>query len=518
MNAPKRIDITQKQMDAILARAERLLPKEDFEIIKGMADTIAFLSNAAGKNTAHIKKLLAMLFGAITEKTAKVLKENKAKESKDKEIKGHGRNGASAYSGAQKIEIPHEALKPKDRCPICKKGKVYDTLEPGIIIRITGQAPLSAKVYELQRLRCNLCGQIFTAAVPEGLGDEKYDASSGAMIALLKYGSGLPFNRLDNLQESLGVPLPASTQWDIVESVADKIVPVYRELTRKAAQGDVIHNDDTVMKILDEINAAGEDRKGRKGMFTTGFMSIAGDIKIALFLTGHNHAGENMDDILAKRSSELGPPIQMCDGLSRNIPKEFKTILANCLAHGRRGFVEVNESFPKECEYVLKTLEKVYKNDAYTKDMNMDPDQRLKYHQENSAKLMEDLKIWLSSQINDKKVESNSTLGQAISYMLKHFKGLTLFLRVPKAPLDNNLCEQVLKKAILHRKNSLFYKTETGAYIGDLFMSLIHTCSLCKANPFEYLKALQQNSSLLNKNPEKWMPWNYREMLTITEE
>jgi len=118
----------------------------------------------------------------------------------------------------------------------------------------------------------------------------------------------------------------------------------------------------------------------------------------------------------------------------------------------------------------------------------MDPDQRLKYHQDNSTELMEDLKTWLTSQLEDKKVEPNSNLGQAISYMLKHFKGMTLFLREPKAPLDNNLCERVLKKAILHRKNSLFYKTEHGAYVGDLFMSLIHTCSFCNANPFEYLK------------------------------
>ena len=440
MNVPERIDLTQKQMAALLARAKRLLPEEDYKIIKAMADTISFLSRSVGKKNAHIQKLLAMLFGTVTEKTSKVLKERKVKRSEKKEPEGHGRNGASSYSGAQKIKIPNRTLKPKDRCPVCKKGKVYDTAKPGVIVRITGQAPLAAKVYELERLRCNLCGRVFTAKAPESVGDEKYDSASGAMTALLKYGTGLPFNRLERLQASLGVPLPASTQWEIVESVADRIAPVYRELAREAAQGDIIHNDDTVMKILSQINLPDEERKGRKGMFTSGFMSVAGDIKIALFLTGHNHAGENMAEILAKRSDSLGPPIQMCDGLSRNIPKDFKTILANCIAHGRRKFVEVNESFPRECGYVLKTLEKVYINDAYTKEKEMDPEQRLKYHQDNSAELMEDLKTWLTSQLNDKKVEPNSSLGQAISYMLKHFKGMTLFLRVPKAPLDNNLC------------------------------------------------------------------------------
>ncbi len=513
MKAPKRIDLTQKQMNALLSRAERLLPEEDYEIVKSMADTISFLSRSMGAKNAHIRKLLAMLFGTVTEKTAKVLKEKKANKKVNKKPKGHGRNGASTYKGAQKVKIPHESLKPKDRCPSCKKGKLYDSKKPSTIVRITGQPPLAAKVYEIERLRCGLCGKVFTADIPKGLGDEKYDSGSGAMVALLKYGSGLPFNRLEGLQESLGVPLPASTQWDIVETVADKIVPAYRKLIEIASQGDVIHNDDTVMKILSCINTDDKDKKGRKGIFTSGFASIAGDIKIALFFTGRSHAGENMNDLLAKRRGELAPPIQMCDGLSRNVPKDFKTILANCNSHARRKMVDINEAFPEECKYVLKIFEKVYKNDAYTKEAGMDPNQRLKYHQDNSSKLMKDLKTWLTVQFEEKKVEPNSSLGGAISYMLKHYKGMTLFLREPKAPLDNNLCERVLKKAILHRKNSLFYKTEHGAYVGDLFMSLIHTCSFCGANPFEYLKALQENSSSVLKDPEKWMPYNYLEML-----
>jgi len=511
LKAPKRIDLTQKQMNALLFRAERLLPEEDYKIVKTMADTISFLSRSMGMKNAHIRKLLAMLFGTVTEKTSKVLKEKKDRKKTNEKPGGHGRNGAVSYKGAQKIKISHQSLKPKDRCPACKKGKLYDTKKPSTIVRITGQPPLAAKIYEIERLRCSLCGKVFKAEAPEGLGDEKYDSGAGAMMALLKYGSGLPFNRLEGLQESLGVPLAASTQWDIVEQVADKIAPAYRKLIEIASQGDVIHNDDTVMKILEKMKTADGDKKGRTGIFTSGFASIAGDIKIALFFTGRNHAGENMANLLAKRRGELAAPIQMCDGLSRNVPKDFKTILSNCIVHGRRKFVDINEAFPEECGYVLRTLEKVYKNDAYTKDM--DPDQRLKYHKDNSNKLMKDLKDWLTLQIEVKKVEPNSSLGQAISYMLKHYKGMTLFLREPKAPLDNNLCERILKKAILHRKNSLFYKTEHGAYVGDLFMSLIHTCSFCGANPFKYLKALQENSSSVSKDPEKWMPYNYREII-----
>jgi len=249
------------------------------------------------------------------------------------------------------------------------------TIESGILIDFEG-----------------LCGKVFKAEAPEGIGDEKYDSGAGAIVALLKYGSGLPFNRLEGLQESLGIPLPASTQWEIVEEVGRKIDPVYRELVSHAAQGDIIYNDDTVAKILEKIQAADGDRKGRKGIFTSGFASTSGNRKIALFFTGRNHAGENMNDLLAKRNKELSPPIQMCDGLSRNVPKDFKTILANCNSHARRKMVDINVAFPKECEYVLKIFEKVYKNDAHTKEAGMDPDQRLKYHQDNSSKLMKDLK------------------------------------------------------------------------------------------------------------------------------
>jgi len=518
MSPPKRIDLTPEQLDALLKRVEAgTLQDGDYEIIKGMAETLSFLSQALDNKNTSIKRLLNLIFGERTEKTANVLKRNKASSKKSgkkkKKRKGHGKNGAAAYHGAEKIKVPHESLKPKDRCPDCHKGKLYELPDAGIIVRVTGNAPCSATVYELQKLRCNLCQMIFTAQAPDNIGDEKYDAASGAMIALLKYGSGLPFNRLDQLQAALGVPLPSSTQWQIVESVADKIHPIYSALMRHAAGGEVVYNDDTLMKVLELMKQSDEERKGRKGMYTSGILSTVGERKMAVFMTGSRHAGENLADILQKRSTALPPPVQMCDALSRNLPKDLKVILANCMAHARRRFVDVEPNFPKECTYVLETLEQVYKNDAVTKQNNMTPDQRLQYHQQKSSPLMDDLKDWLQQQFDDKNVEPNSGLGQAISYMLNHWKALTLFLRVPKTPLDNNLCERALKKAILHRKNSLFYKTEHGAYIGDLFMSLIHTCNLCKVNPFEYLKTLQQHSSELFQNPDKWMPWNYEKSI-----
>jgi len=220
-----------------------------------------------------------------------------------------------------------------------------------------------------------------------------------------------------------------------------------------------------------------------------------------LFHTGRNHAGENMTDLLRQRDLQLHPPIQMCDTLSRNTSKEFATLLGNCRAHARRNFLDVEDNFPAECRYVIETLAGVYKNDKTAKEEGMTPFMRLHYHQAHSGPPMKELYAWMTDQMVSRKVEPNSGLGKAISYMLKHWEPLTLFLRVEGAPLDNNLCEQALKRAILHRKNSLFYKTLRGARVGDIFMSLIHTCKLAKVNPFDYLVALQKHSHEVLRDP-----------------
>src|SRR5947209_3382247 len=163
---------------------------------------------------------------------------------------GHGRNGANAFRGAEKVKIAHPNLQSGNRCPDCGRGNVYEQKEPRVLVRIVGQAPLAATVYELERLRCNACGQIFTAQEPEGVGAEKYDETAAAMIAQMKYGSGVPFYRLEQMEELMGIPLPAATQWEIVEEAAEVMKPARDELIRQAAQGEVLHNDDTSMRVL----------------------------------------------------------------------------------------------------------------------------------------------------------------------------------------------------------------------------------------------------------------------------
>jgi transposase len=565
----KVVDITIDDLMALRAciQAGELTP-EHLQLIDAFIGSYCVLLELLRHKKISIDRLRKILFGPSSEKTKDVVgpqetntgpepspDENRSqtppadsaaiKDRPKPKRKGHGRIKANNYWGAKEVSIVHETLQAGDPCPTCGEGTVYD-IGPRVLIRIVGQAPLQATRYELQRLRCNLCGALFTAQLPAGVSaTEKYAATAGTIIALLKYGSGLPFNRLQRLQGSLGVPLPAATQWEVVNAKAELIAPVYQELIREAAQGEVVHNDDTTNRILEFMGkraqkaAFQEDRiqeqecrqpadeeadkcidtgtnkkeSQRTGLFTTGIVSQCGDRRIALFFTGRQHGGENLADVLRRRAEGLEPPIQMCDALSRNVPKELETILANCLAHGRRNFVEVYTYFPEECRNVLESLQVIYANDAMARRHHLSPETRLLFHQAYSAPTMDALKQWLARQFDEHLVEPNSSLGKAISYMLKHWEKLTLFLHKAGAPLDNNVCERALKKVILHRKNSYFFKTQKGAHVGDLYTSLIYTCELNGTNAFDYLTELELHADDVARRPERWMPWSYRTTL-----
>lgn len=519
-----------------LDRIEAVMGSETVEpfrqLLRGCGELLALLRDKA----IGLERLRRMLFGGSTERTSQVLAsagsgttpspdaESSATPSSPaprRRRPGHGRIPARDYSGCVQKMVTHESLHPGDLCPQCGKGTVYRQRFWSPQVRLQGQLPVAGTVYHCERLRCHLCGEIQTARLPAEAGSEKHDPSVTSVVATFRYGEGLPWNRLERIQRCGGVPLPASVQWEVVRDAVDRgIYAAYGHLGHEAAQGEIVHHDDTPMcvlsleKKLKNGEPLLEQAPERRGVFTTGILSRAeGRPIIALFLTGPYHGGENLRDLLAKRQAALPTPIQMCDASSRNMPEELRVIVANCLAHGRRNFVDVVGAFPSEVAYVLERLKVVYKVDAEAKRQGLSPEERLRRHQEQSGPVMEELQQWLKQQFDEKKVEPNSSLGGAISYMQNHWEKLTLFLRVAGAPLDNNLCEQALKMAIRHRKNSLFYKTMRGAEVGDVYMSLIHSCYFAGADPIDYLTQLQRNHERVETAPGDWMPWNYREQL-----
>ena len=549
---PQPLEISLNETEELLKRIdEKKLDDKDFEKIKAFIRSFVFIQRLLERQKLSIKKLKNLFWGNTkTEKSENILTEtesdkdededegegeggafssgieNSKKKKVEKEKKGHGRNGASTYVGAEVVYVYHKKLKGGQLCPDCEGAKIYKWYKDGIEIRIKGSPPLKAIVYKLEKFRCALCGKIFTAPLPEEAGEAKYDAAAKSIISLLKYGSGFPYYRMDNFQKALGVPVPASTQWDILEPVSKTAVHPYGELVRQAAQGKLFHTDDTGVKILEIMkenkerkvevvteDAADTDWEKRKATYTSGIMSKVGDHVIVLYFSGRKYAGENLDEVLRRRAMDLGPPLQMCDALNQNYPKKFATIIINCLSHGRRKFVELLDSYPQECRFVIETLAEVYKYDEEARVKKMTSRERLCFHQEKSKPLMDKLEKWFEEQFAQKKIEENSNLGQVINYMQNHWQKMTGFLRIEGAPLDNNCLERALKVAILNRKNAYFYKTKNGAHVGDVFMSLIETCRRAKANPFDYLTRLQENAINVIKNPGKWLPWNYKETI-----
>jgi Transposase IS66 family len=229
-------------------------------------------------------------------------------EAKPKPTGGHragtGRLGADAYVGAERTECRHADWAVGQRCPVCGQGTFYE-LPPGVAIRIDGQALLSALRYELHKLRCSAWGQIVTASLPPEAGEEKDSPRARAVLVVGRYYLGLPLDRIAGYQAMLGVPIPDATQWDQIERVADGGYGVFQHLEGRAAQGELIHQDATAVRIVTLIKANQQMRapaaaqgcsrpKERPGMFTTAWVVKRGERTICLYDSGRSHAGENL--------------------------------------------------------------------------------------------------------------------------------------------------------------------------------------------------------------------------------
>jgi transposase len=425
---------------------------------------------------------------------------------------GTGRLGAAAYKGAKRVECRHEELAVGQRCPVCGLGQLY-TLPPGVEIRMNGNALLAAIRYEVEKLRCSACGLVFTAPLPAEAGAEKYSPRARAVLVVSRYYLGLPLYRIEAYQAMLGVPVPDATQWEQIERVADCGYVVFAYLEGLAAQGTLIHQDDTSVRILAFLKENQAAAAERTGMYTTVLMVQVGERRICLYYSGRAHAGENLGTLLRQRQAGQALPLVMSDALTSNAADETALIRCHCLAHGRRKFSDLEEVFPQECQVVLAALKQVFDHEEEARDHQMSPAQRLAYHQTVSRPIMDGLKRWLDQQRAERLVEPNSSLGKAMAYLQNHWETLTRFLTIEGAPLDNNLAERALKLFIRQRKNSLFSATEHSAYIASILTSLIATCVQAGVNAVEYLVALQDHRHQVCADPGAWLPWTYQATL-----
>jgi transposase len=293
--------------------------------------------------------------------------------------KGHGRLGAGAYD-VDPTAVGHENLKPGDPCPEddCG-GPLYDLNRPELILRIFGQAPLFAKGWTCQRLRCSRCQAVYTAKHPPEACGPRFAESAVAVIAALRFWFGTPHYRLERAQEALGTPVPDATQWEVLHARAVEIHPAYQHLLHLGAQAPILHGDDTHMPVLQYMGKRRKKlveqdklpRTDRTGLFTTAIVAIVPEGPLALFVTGRRHMGENVAALLNRRAKELPPPLLMSDGLNHNAPKGHPVVECGCVVHGRRGIVDQAENLPAECQYVLDQIGEVYAVEDVCREENL---------------------------------------------------------------------------------------------------------------------------------------------------
>jgi hypothetical protein len=503
------------------------LEQRDVELIERLLRTVLVLVDLLQRKNMSIKRLRDLIFGRRTEKrkTGSVSQpEDKPEEGAGAEreaseksrhqrqalAQGHGRRATAQYRGAKKVECRHEQYQAGAKCPeTACSGRLYDTRRPNLFIQFRGQPILEGVIFEREVLRCSACQERYVASLPEGVSEIRYEASADVAIVLAKYGAKLPFYWLAQMQESCGVPVSESVMFERSEQVADRALPVYLALKQEAANGEVIHTDDTPVKILSCLKEDREEDAERRATNTSGMVvkTTAGHL-IALYASGRKHAGENLDQLLEGRAEELGPPIQMADALAANWKGKRPRIAGKCWAHARRKFIEIEESFPAACGVVLEAIGKVYGYEAETRGMRAED--RLAHHQAWSGPVIAKLYEWVEQQFEQRSVEPNGSLGQALRYLQRHRQELTKFLSLVNIPLDNNPAERALKPVVLMRKNSMFYRNEHGASISDLLMSLIESCRLNEVDAWDYLLTLLSETAKVRSNPRAFLPWNYR--------
>lgn len=490
-----------------------------------------------------IENLKDVAFGAGTEKTQSLFddvnvepinaSENDNTDSektertrkRKKKKRGHGRRNLKLHVHAQVVPCKHPQHSAGSACPACKAGRLH-TAKPLTKTCIRAASLFIVQVYELENLRCGACQSTTSAAEPEELKAcyGKYHPSAIATLAVLRYAFGMPSYRMRALTAIQGLEISDTTQFRLFEFACACLSPVLRCLAQIAANCKTCHRDDSPKLIIDMRRQLREEKRkaiargdppesARTGITTTVFTAKTYEGRVVtLYATGVEHAGEVFDDIVQARTvAEKIMAMADAASLNRDHSHGAKTIEAACLTHARRNFYRLRNYYPKEVETVLGLFAHVYAIDDRAKEQGMCDEDRLLLHKELSTTHMHTL--FALSKIKRMEHEENSSIWKAYQYLENHWERLTAFLHHPGAPLENSDAERDLKWSIRHRNNSLFYRTDYGAFVGDTIMSIVNTAQKAGINPIQYIEALIINREVVKKRPEDWLPWNWREVL-----
>lgn len=524
------VDVVKPDLDEVNALISRVEYALEHDLSVSSEDLRKLLELALGSNArlnrqqstiAKLRKLAGLVSQGEPGK--------RDAHGKAKRVGVRRRNNPSGFATGKAPDIEHKVEKHSlqdlgkgDQCPECESGHLAK-VDPASFVRVTGQAPMAVTRHILEQLRCSTCGEYFTAELPQthqddGARGQQYGYSARTIMAIFKYLTGVPYFRQQSLQQVLGFAISASTLYDQCRMVASVCEPLVQHLKVLAAEAPHFALDDTTNRILTETGKEIPDRRTQKPKHRTGVYTsaVAATLEqgqsVLLFKTNIGHAGEWIDEILGSRQS-TAPPILMSDALNRNQPSVLdEFIWCKCNAHARREFYESFDTVP-QAKWVIEKYAIVWQHNTHCEDAKLDPAARQRYHHEHSLPVMQAMKAHCERWIESEQIEQNSGFGQACSYFINHFEGLTAFCHVPGAKIDNNSIEQLIKMIIRIRKNSLFYKTQNGADVGDILTSVLATAVHSNVNVFEYLTVLQQHWFDVGRNPQRWVPWNYQQTL-----
>lgn len=457
--------------------------------------------------------------------------EASGKEGDPPKPKGHGRNGASAYTNAKHI-FHRLALAIIGSLCICGDGRMRRYREK-ITIRIVGQPLFGVEVHHFEQATCKMCGRIVRAVAPNnilegGVGSNYivYDYSACAMLIVMHYFGGIPFKRLESLHAGWEIPLPDSNQWQIVNKTDDDLRPLYNALESFGMRMAVsLRIDDTgsmVISIMRQINAEIEEARKlgnsvkdiRTGINATAAYLETPEGTIILFYTGLHHAGEILDQLMKHRKN-CPKLVKVTDGASKNFDEGQRDLFIEgvCNSHAFLKFRAVKDHHPAEYAIAGEVYKQVFDNDDIAKSQGMTPDERMLYHEKNSKPLMEKLKAMCAGLVENRLVEPNSKLWEPVTFIINQWPRLTKFYEAPGVPLDTNLVEQCLIMPVRYLAASFNYQTGNGAEVGDHHMSLIATAQANDVEPAAYLEYCLKNHADLKKHPEKYFPWACRDKL-----
>lgn len=453
--------------------------------------------------------------------------------------KGHGRNGAGAFVGAE--HCVHALLEGTlgALCQACGMGSMSRYREKLIVV-VKGQPLFDSEIHHFEQARCRLCGAIVRAPTPGAtlgvVGSDyiTYDSSACAMLLVMHYFAGMPFKRLESLQAGWGTPMPDANQWTLADECADLLFPLYKALECHGIKNAVtLRIDDTgsmVIAVRREIRqevraleALGKSsRDVRTAINATGVYLETEQGKVLLFFTGRHHAGEIVDQILKHRHvdpDQGNKLVKVTDAASKNFAHAHHDELdeAVCNAHAYLKFRAIKDRHREEYGLAGEVYKNVFDHDDIAAAKGMSAHERMLYHRQHSLPEMKRLKKMCRDKLESRLVEPNSPLWEPLTFILNQWERLTKFCEVPGVPLDTNVVEQMLIIPVRYLAGSFNYQTQNGADVGDRHMSLIATANANGIEPVAYLAECIENHEDLKRRPEHYLPWAYRDRLQISE-